>query len=136
MPKNKRRKPTKENADFLTVAVKTLVGSLINGVIFFAVIAVCSLICWKSDANSTVFKYLVFVAGAISGFIGGYTAVKPFRKNGILIGAVSSAPVFLIIFLIASIISRTGIAASGWISALIMTLFSSIGGIMSANRRK
>ena len=34
MPKNKRRKPTKENADFLTVAVRTLVGSLINVVIF------------------------------------------------------------------------------------------------------
>ena len=42
----------------------------------------------------------------------------------------------LIIFLVASIISRTGIAVSGRISAIIMTVFSAVGGIVSANKRR
>lgn len=136
MPKKRKRKPSKEAADPINISIKALIGSLVNIIIFFALSAAFSFICLKADLDEALLKYFVFAAAAISGLIGGFTAVRPIRKNGLLIGGACALPAFLIIFLISSILSRTGIAVSGWIAALIMTLASALGGILSANRRK
>lgn len=135
MPKSKRKSSAKDSPALLQTAIKTLIGSLVNIIIYFALTAVFSLISLKTDAKSDYFKYMIFFISAMSGLVGGFAAVKPIRKNGILIGAVSAAPAFLIIFLVSSIIGRTGISIAGWISAAIMTLFSAVGGIISANKR-
>ncbi len=135
MPKSKRKLSAKESPALLQTAIKTLIGSLVNIIIYFALTAVFSLISLKTDAKSDYFRYMIFFISAMSGLVGGFAAVKPIRKNGILIGAVSAAPAFLIIFLVSSIISRTGISITGWVAAAIMTLFSAIGGIISANKR-
>ncbi|HAY73938.1 MAG TPA: TIGR04086 family membrane protein [Ruminococcaceae bacterium] len=135
MPKSKRKSSAKESPALLQTAIKTLIGSLVNIIIYFALTAVFSLISLKTDAKSDYFRYMIFFISAMSGLVGGFAAVKPIRKNGILIGAVSAAPAFLIIFLVSSIISRTGISITGWVAAAIMTLFSAIGGIISANKR-
>ena len=135
MPKSKRKLSAKESPALLQTAIKTLIGSLVNIIIYFALTAVFSLISLKTDAKSDYFRYMIFFISAMSGLVGGFAAVKPIRKNGILIGAVSAAPAFLIIFLVSSIISRTGISITGWVAAAIMTLFSAIGGIISAKKR-
>ncbi|HAS38238.1 MAG TPA: TIGR04086 family membrane protein [Ruminococcaceae bacterium] len=135
MPKSKRKLSAKESPALLQTAIKTLIGSLVNIIIYFALTAVFSLISLKTDAKSDYFRYMIFFISAMSGLVGGFAAVKPIRKNGILIGAVSASPAFLIIFLVSSIISRTGISITGWVAAAIMTLFSAIGGIISANKR-
>lgn len=70
-----------------------------------------------------------------TGFIGGFFAVKPTRRNGIVIGALSAVPAFMLIFLVTSIISHTGISATGWIAAAITVIFSAVGGIICANKR-
>lgn len=136
MPKKRKRKASKDATDPISIIIKALIGSLVNIIVFFALSAVFSFICLKADLDEALFKYFVFAAGAASGLVGGFTAVKPVRKNGLIIGGACALPAFLIIFLISSIISRTGIDVSGWIAALIMTLFSALGGILSANRRK
>ena len=135
MPKSKRKLSAKESPALLQTAIKTLIGSLVDIIIYFALTAVFSLISLKTDAKSDYFRYMIFFISAMSGLVGGFAAVKPIRKNGILIGAVSAAPAFLIIFLVSSIISRTGISITGWVAAAIMTLFSAIGGIISVNKK-
>lgn len=129
-------KAKSDNPTLIKFTVQALVGSLFNIIIFFSLVAVLSLICLKIDCKTAIYKYFVFFISAISGFVGGLIAVKPFRKNGLIIGALSSVPAFIIIFLISSIISTTGIGVFGFISAIVMTLFSAIGGIISVNKRK
>lgn len=135
MPKNKRRKSAEIVADPVGIIVKTLVGSLTSLLIFFLLALIFSAICLKLDIDSAYYKYPLFVASAISGFMGGLVAVKRIRKKGWIIGAASAAPAFSVIFLICSIISRTGISSVGWISAAVMTLCASIGGILSVGKR-
>lgn len=135
MPKSKRKSSAKESPALLQTAIKTLIGSLINIIVYFALTAVFSLISLKTDAKSDYFRYMIFFISAISGLVGGFAAVKPIHKNGILIGAVSAVPAFLVVFLVSSIISRTGISVTGWIAAAVMIFSSAIGGIISANKR-
>lgn len=136
MPKNKRRKKTDVNQDPVGIAIKVLFGSITSLAMFFVFVLLFSVICLKLDTDSAYFKYPVFVSSGISGFFGGLVSVCRIRKNGWIIGAASAAPAFLLIFLLCSVISKTGIASVGWISAAVMTFSSSIGGILSANRRK
>ncbi len=136
MPKRRKRKPSKETAEPVSIIIKALIGSLVNIIIFFSLLAAFSFVCLKADLDEALLKYFVFAAAAISGLVGGFTAVRPIRKKGMILGGVCALPAFLIILLISSIVSRTGIAVSGWNAALIMTLASALGGILSANRRK
>ena len=78
---------------------------------------------------------MIFFICAVSGFIGGFFAVKPTRRNGIVIGALSAVPAFMLIFLVTSIISHTVISATGWIAAAITVIFSAVGGIICSNKR-
>lgn len=136
MPKNKRKKPKAEATDLRSIIIKILIGSALTVIIYTALCVLLSLICLKADIDSSVYKYFIFAIAAVSGFFGGFKTVSAVRKNGLLLGALSALPAFLIIFLISSIVSHTGIAASGWISAIIMTVFSAVGGVLSANKRR
>lgn len=136
MPKKRRKKANAQNNNVKNLILKTLFGSIVNILIYFSLCAAAALICLKTDTDSAIYKYIVPFICAVSGFFGGFKAVNSIRMKGMLFGAISALPAFLIIFLISSIISRTGIAASGWIAAIIMTVFSAVGGILSANQRK
>lgn len=136
MPKNKRRKPKAEAMNLKGIIFKILVGSALTVILYSALCVIFSLVCLKADFDLSLYKYFIFAISAVSGFFGGFKSVGTIRKNGLLFGAMSALPAFLIIFLVASIISRTGIAVSGRISAIIMTVFSAVGGIVSANKRR
>lgn len=136
MSKNKRRKPAAEFTGIGGIVINILIGSLLNIIIFSALCAVCSFLCLKTDIDSQNYKYFIFISCAVAGFCGGFKSVGTIRKNGLLLGALSALPTFFIIFLISSIISRTGISMSGWIAAGVMALFSAVGGILSVNKRR
>ena len=65
MPKNKRKSSAKESPALLQIAIKTLIGSLINIIVYFALTAVFSLISLKTDAKSDYFRYMIFFISAI-----------------------------------------------------------------------
>lgn len=136
MSKSKRSKPKQDSTGFRSTANAVLLGSALNIIIYTVLLAICSLISLKADADAEYYKFFIWVICAISGFFGGYGAVGRLRKNGLIIGAVSALPAYFIIILVSTIISRTGLSASGIIAALIMTVLSSVGGIFSANRRR
>lgn len=136
MSENKRRKPTASATNLTGVVVSILFGSLLNIIIYAELCAAASFVCLKSDIGTEFNKYFIFLIAGISGFFGGFKAVRTVGRNGLLLGAVSAFPSFLIIFLISSILSRTGIAYPGWIAAAVMTLFSAAGGIVGVNKRR
>lgn len=134
MSKNKNNSTAEKTP--LKIAVNILIGSLVNIILFFVLAAAFSLICLKTDAAPEMLKYPIFVASGISGFFGGLTALGKIRKRGMLFGALSAAPALLIILLTCSLVSRTGIAPNGWITAGISIVTAAIGGILGTNKRK
>ncbi len=119
-----------------TTAVKALIGSAVGLAGFFVLTLLGSFILWKKDSDTEIFKYIMLVFGALSGFVCGFVAVRPIRKNGIAVGALSALPPYLIIMLVSVLVAKSGIGLIGWILFGVMLLFSAIGGIVAVNKRK
>lgn len=136
MSKSKRSKPKQDGTGFGSIIKAVLLGSALNIIIYTVLLAISSLISLKADTGEEYYKLFIWVICAISGFFGGYGAVGRVRKNGLVVGAAAALPAYFIIVLVSTIISRTGLSASGIIAALIMTVFSALGGVLSANKRR
>ena len=134
MPKKRKAKP--QNNSVKNIAIKTAIGSAISLILFFSLAAVSAFILWKNDADTASFKYILFAIGAVSGFLGGFTAVRPIRKNGIVLGAVSSLLPCIVAIGISALIAKGFLSAMGWIFIAVNVLFSAIGGIIAVNKRK
>lgn len=135
MLKKRRTKP-QVSTDIKTVAIKALIGSAVGLVLFFALTALASFALWKADADSEVFKYIMLIIGAVAGFVGGFVAVRPTRKNGIAVGALSALPTYLAVILTSTLVSKSGVGVIGWVFLAVLVLFSAIGGIVAVNKRK
>lgn len=134
MPEKRRTKP--QMNDLKTVIIKTLTGSLVGLVIFFLLTAAATAVLWKTDADSEIYKYILLSVGAVSAFICGFVAVRPVRKNGIVFGALSVLPVYLITIIVSMLISKSGVGLFGWILLGIQLLLAAVGGIIAVNKRK
>lgn len=136
MHKKRKTKSKVQNTTAKNIAIKTAIGSGVSLVVFFLLALLAGFILWKNDADTNSFKYVIFALGAVSGFIGGFVAVRPVRKNGIAFGALSSVVPCAIIILISVLIAKSSVSVTGWIFIALYILFSAIGGIVAVNKRK
>lgn len=136
MQKKKRTKASATVNDTKNIIIKILIGSGVGTAVFFALTALSAFILLQNDSDTPIYKYIILLAGAISGFLSGFVAVRPLRKNGIAFGSVSALPVYLIAVLVSVLIARSGIGLIGWILLAVMVVFASVGGIVAVNKRK
>lgn len=134
MAKRKRRKKNtvQGNVDLRTVIIKIIVGSTVGVALFFALTALASAISLKFDFDESKYKYMVIAIGALVGFLCGYITVRPVRKKGPLLGAVSVVPASMIILLFSFYFGHGGIGAIGWIFALVSIVFAMLGGAVAS----
>lgn len=136
MHKKRKTKSKVQNTTAKNIAIKTAIGSGVSLVVFFLLALLAGFVLWKNDADINSFKYVIFALSAVSGFIGGFVAVRPVRKNGIAFGALSSVVPCAIIILISVLIAKNSVSVTGWIFIALYILFSAIGGIVAVNKRK
>lgn len=136
MHKKRKTKSKVQNTTAKNIAIKTAIGSGVSLVVFFLLALLAGFVLWKNDADTNSFKYIIFALSAVSGFIGGFVAVRPIRKNGIAFGALSSVVPCAIIILISVLIAKSSVSVTGWIFIALYILFSAIGGIVAVNKRK
>lgn len=136
MRKKRKTKSKVQNTTAKNIAIKTAIGSGVSLVVFFLLALLAGFVLWKNDADINSFKYVIFALSAVSGFIGGFVAVRPVRKNGIAFGALSSVVPCAIIILISVLIAKSSVSVTGWIFIALYILFSAIGGIVAVNKRK
>lgn len=135
MPKKRRSKPQSDN-NIKTAAIKALIGSLVGLVTFFILTVIAAFVMWKTDADSSIYKYIMLLTGAVSGLTGGFTAVRPTRKNGVAVGALSALPAYLVIISVSLLVAKSELGIIGWILLAVELLFSAIGGIIAVNKRR
>lgn len=136
MHKKRKTKSKVQNTTAKNIVIKTAIGSGVSLVVFFLLALLAGFVLWKNDADINSFKYVIFALSAVSGFIGGFVAVRPVRKNGIAFGALSSVVPCAIIILISVLIAKSSVSVTGWIFIALYILFSAIGGIVAVNKRK
>ena len=124
----KRRKP-KPEANLRNIVIKSLIGSAIGTAAFFALTALLSFICFKNDSDPVSYKFFILAAGAAAGFLCGFSAAKPLKKRGAVIGAVSTMPMYFIVVCVALLAVHSGIGAVGWVMCGVMLASGAVGGI-------
>lgn len=136
MKKIKQKKRTAKSGGEKFIIKSVLTGSLSGVAVFFASLALFALIAYKQDLSEEIYWIFAVIASVLSAFISGYVAVRPIKKNGLILGMASVIPLFSVILLTASIVNRTGISIYSWISLGVMLLTSGISGIFAANKKK
>lgn len=136
MRKKRKTKSKVQNITAKNIVIKTAIGSGVSLVVFFLLALLAGFVLWKNDADTTSFKYVIFALSAVSGFIGGFVAVRPVRKNGIAFGALSSVVPCAVIILASVLVAKSSVSVTGWIFIALYILFSAIGGIVAVNKRK
>lgn len=140
MPKNKisKKKIKAPSADKSTksIVIKLLIAAFIGAAVFFILIAIASYFAFKNDMSPDNYSVLALVACILSAVICSVAAVRPFKKNGLLIGMVSILPLFFIIFAVVSAVNRSALSTTGWVSLGAMLLTGGIAGILTANKKK
>ncbi len=132
MAKRRKKNTVQSNVDLRTVIIKIIIGSTVGVALFFALMALMSAISLKLDLDESRYKYFMIAIGAIIGFVCGYITVKPVRKKGALLGAVSVIPAGMIILLFSFYFGHGGIGTVGWIFALISVVFGMLGGAVAS----
>lgn len=118
------------------MVIKSLTGSAVGAAVFFALIALSSLIALRADMSQKILPVFVLVSGAVAGLVCGFTAVRPVGKNGLLLGAAASVLPYLIIIVISVCISHSGLGNYGWILLAVLVIASALGGVLAVNKRK
>ncbi len=136
MPKNKKKKRNDKTGAEKLIIKSVLIGSAAGIVSFFALTCVLTLLAYTQDLEESYYTALIFFASGFSAFTGGFIAVSPLRRNGLVMGLLSVLPMFFFIAGVAGVVSRSGIGILGWIALVIMLTMGALGGIVAANKRK
>ncbi len=136
MHRKRRTKSKAKDNSLKNIAIKTAIGSAVSLISFFALLTLAAFILWKNDSDTASFKYIVSALGAVSGFVGGFVAVRPVRKNGLVFGVLSALVPCVVIILVSALVAKSSLSAAGWVFLAVNILFSAIGGIVAVNKRK
>ena len=132
MPNKSKNSRSKENNS--TDYSKIIIGSVIGAVLFFVLIALFSVAALRTDLfPQSVYIPFGLLSAAVSSIIGGIITVRPLKKNGALLGALTGLVQALIssaaVFFINERNSGTGI----FILMAVFVVFGAIGGISAVN---
>lgn len=140
MPKKntskKKIKSSSADKTAKSIIIKLLTASFIGAAVFFILIAIVSYFAFKQDMNPDNYSVLALAACVLSAVVCSATAVRPFKKNGLLIGMASILPMFFIIFAVVSAVNRAALSTTGWLSLGVMLLAGGLSGIFTANKKK
>ena len=90
---------TNDTKGFVSLLKGTVKGFAFAILIFFILIAVFAIIVSKTDVSDTVIQVMTLIALGIASFFSAFINQKKTRQRGIVIGAISGAEIFLIIFI-------------------------------------
>ena len=131
---NKNAKP--KNNEFKKNIISVLIGALIGTIIFYLITALLTTIVYKNDIDPETYSLLMLIPGAISGFLSGYISVMPIKRHGLLLGILSTLPMFFIIIAVSSFIAKSSVDITGWTVFGAMAACGGAAGILAANNKK
>lgn len=134
MSDKKKRRSRNENES--VSILKILFVPLIFSGVYFLLVALFSLIAFKGQLDSSFYAPFGIASGIISGFLCGYICAKLVGHSGLLYGGLSGLVEGLFCGLILSLVNSSGFGAGTILLFFVMVIFSCIGGIIRANRKK
>ena len=127
---------SKEND--VSLALKaTLFGAAIGAVVCAAFLFLFAfLFVAVKSIPQPMIQWLAILCAALGALAAGYAATRIYGSKGLMFGASAAMVLFVVLTLIAFIISRDKFTYITLIRLLAMTLSGAIGGILAANKKK
>ncbi len=125
-----------DNKNFASILKGTVKGIVFSMIIFFVLIAVFAIIISKTDVSDTVVEVLTLFALGVASFFCAFINQKKTKQRGIVIGAISGAEIFIIIFIV-GLFGTNGVFTLLMLKKLLTVMLAGVlGGILSANSKK
>lgn len=112
---------------------KIIIASVIGSVLYFAMLAVFAAAALKKGMEASSYMPVGLVLGAVSGFLSGFTAVRPIKEKGALYGALTGFIQSLINSIVLFIVNGGAAGTGIFILAAIVIILAAVGGIAAVN---
>ena len=130
--KPNKMKRTKNENTTLNIFLRVQIFAIIIYITIFILGAFLALAIDIPQKYDYIFSVALFL---ISSFITGFFAGMKIRENGLLVGSLYALPMNIVTLLISVIMNSFNISFNLLITAIMLILFSGIGGIFAVNKR-
>lgn len=117
-------------------AISLLIGNIIGAVLFFLLTLLASAVILKKTVSSDFYTPVAVIISGFSALAAGFSAVRPLRKNGLIIGLGSSILLIACICVSAALASGGSMGIKTAIAAAVAAVCAAVGGILAANMKK
>ncbi len=117
-------------------AISLLIGNIIGVVLFFLLTLLASAVILKKTVSSDFYTPVAVIISGFSALAAGFSAVRPLRKNGLIIGLGSSILLIACICVSAALASGGSMGIKTAIAAAVAAVCAAVGGILAANMKK
>ena len=131
-----KTKKTRRDEKRASPQIKIIIGSAIGTVLYFLIVAVAAVAVLKSGSGTSVYMPIGFAAGVLSGFAGGFAAVRPIKEKGAMFGALSGLGQALLCSIVLFIVNKATAGSGMFILSLIIIICSALGGIAAVNAKR
>lgn len=126
---NSSRREDKNDAPF----VKIIIGAVSASVLYFVILAVFSAFALNSGMSASAYMPAGMAAGAITGFTGGFTAVRPIKEKGALCGLITGALQATVCSVVLFVVNGASAGNGIFILSALIVVFAIFGGISAVN---
>ncbi len=129
MPKNK-------SIGNILHKIKPYFFGVLRGSIVFTALYLCvSFFMFKTNSESAIFYYAIFLFIILGGFVCGVYVYKKVRGRGFLTGLISAIPYSVVVFLVFCFINSFRVSSDIFLVFLLSLSGGFLGGITAANTK-
>lgn len=133
---SEKKKRRSRDEDQSVPMLKLLIVPLAFTAVYFLFVALFSFLAYKEALNASYYAPFGIASGVISGFLCGYFGARLVGHSGLLYGGLSGLLQSILCVLILSFVNSSGFGAGTILLFFLILIFSCIGGIIRANRKK
>ncbi|MGN0453081.1 MAG: TIGR04086 family membrane protein [Ruminococcus sp.] len=121
----------------ITLYIKAVTAGIIAAtIVCLAMLLIVSLILLISGIlPKGILVWVGVVVSALSAFTGGYVSARITKSNGLLVGAVCGAVIFLILFIAGLAGTEDNVSYITFVKLIAVTICSALGGIKGVNKK-
>lgn len=113
--------------------IKIVIGSAVASALYFIILAFFSAFALNSGMSASSYMPAGMAVGAVTGFAGGFIAVRPIKEKGALYGLITGAMQAVICSVVLFVVNGASAGNGIFILSALIAVFAIIGGISAVN---
>lgn len=133
----RHNKPTSKENGTIVVLKATLFGAAIGAAVCAVFLFLFAfLFVTVKSIPQPIIQWIAMLCAAFGALAAGYVATRIYGAKGLLYGSLAALVLFLLLTLLAFVISRDKFTYITLVRFIAMLLFGSVGGVLAANKKR